>query len=157
MSSLEEARSIREDAARRRRAAGADAQAEAALSAQRRRARTADPTLARRRALAEEMRVARREVDSAFTQRPHSHARAHSVATADTHSHKPSVTKSSVSDANGNFECRLCNELKTDNMALIPCGHCNLCRECLKTWFDIHKTCPFCRRIPVGTMQIYPG
>ena len=143
MSSLAEARRISEDAARRRRAADA--------------ARPADPGLARRRALAEEMRVARREVDSAFTQRPHSHARAHSVATADTHSHKPSVTKSSVSDANGNFECRICCELKTDNMALVPCGHCNLCRDCLNTLFEVPNRCPFCRRIPVGTMQIFPG
>ena len=146
MSSLEEARAIRaqqnEHVARRRRAADA--------------ARPADPGLARRRALAEEVRVAQRDVDSAFTYRPHSHARAHSVATADTHSHKPSVTKSSVSDANGNFECRLCNHLKTDNMALVPCGHCNLCRDCLKKWFDIHKTCPLCRGIPKGTVKLYP-
>ena len=39
------------------------------------------------------------------------------------------------------FECRLCLEVSTDNHALVPCGHYNLCESCVGRV----QVCPFCR------------
>jgi hypothetical protein len=39
------------------------------------------------------------------------------------------------------FECRLCFEVSTDNHALVPCGHYNLCESCVRRV----QVCPFCR------------
>ena len=39
------------------------------------------------------------------------------------------------------FECRLCLEESTDNYALVPCGHYNLCESCVRRV----QECPFCR------------
>ena len=133
MSTLEEVRALRNELhVSRRRAAGADAQAEAALSAHRHRTLPADPGLTRRRELAEAVRVARQEVDTAFTHGPHSHARAHSAATAHTRSHKPSVEAALIT-------CNICTHESSENYALVPCGHCNFCKTCV----DKMDKCPY--------------
>jgi len=54
---------------------------------------------------------------------------------------------------NDRNECAICFEEITEQHALIPCGHSDLCALCAIRIID--TPCPFCRRTITGEMKIF--
>ena len=59
-------------------------------------------------------------------------------------------------EQNKHNECVICTD-KPAEMALVPCGHKNICQECVLEYMEkySHKGCPLCRMHIQSVVKIY--
>lgn len=64
----------------------------------------------------------------------------------------------SISTATNDDKCAICMDRPLDKVALIPCGHANICGNCREEDGLLKiEECPMCRQTIIGTLPVYFG